>query len=400
MVQLKADVPIETIELVPIAGRAPPPPTPRWFAWRTIRQTIETKKWLLIFVVAPTVLASIYFLLIAANRYESVSRFVVRSPSSSAANQLTGLVQGSGIIRSSDDAYIVHAYFQSRDAVRKLAAGVDLVARLGRNEADIFWRYPGPLFAPSEERLWRHFQSLLTIDYDKTTGISTLKVQAFRPDDAKIIADAMLDDAEALINRLSERSRADAIAAATRGVDQGRERARDALNQITEFRRKNAIIDPGRVSAAALETMTRLSLEIAQTNAQLAELTEASPDSPQANTLRIRIAALQTQIAQERQALAGTDTSLAPLIAEYERLGLEREFAERTFASVQSAFDIARTDAERQRLFLERISTPALPDYPTYPRSLLNIFAVLAISWMLFSIGRHLISDTRAHAGN
>ena len=88
------------------------------------------------------------------------------------------------------------------------------------------------------------------------------------------------------------------------------------------------------------------------------------------------------------------------MIAEYERLALEREFAERAFGSAQTALDMARIDGERQRLFVERISTPALADYPKYPYRLLSILAVFAVAQMLYAIARRLATDTRAHAGN
>ncbi len=40
------------------------------------------------------------------------------------------------------------------------------------------------------------------------------------------------------------------------------------------------------------------------------------------------------------------------------------------------AHDIARVDAERQRLFIERISSPSIPDDPKYPYRLITLLAV------------------------
>ena len=390
---------VETIELVPIgagasrAAASSPGPPP-------LRERALRHKWYLLLVGLPTLLAVVYFGLVAADRYVSEAQFVVRSPSSSATSQLTSLVQGSTVVRSSDDAYITHAYIRSRDATRKLAANHDLLTYLTRPEADVLWWYPGLARTASLERLWRHFQRFVTLDYDNTTGITTLEVEAFRPEDARRIAEALLAESEALINGLSERAHREAIDMATREVEVARQRAQTALESITEFRRRNAMIDPGRVSQAALETITRLALEIANTNAELTELRRSSPDSPQAKSLAQRIAAFEDQILKERAALAGTDTSLAPLIAEYERLVLEREFAERSFASAQAAFDLARIEADRQRLFLERISTPALADYAEHPWRLLGILAVFALAHMAYGLGRRLIADMRSHAGN
>jgi capsular polysaccharide transport system permease protein len=344
-------------------------------------------------------LATIYFLFFAAERFESETRFVVRSPSNTTASQLASLMQGSSIVRSSDDAFIVHAYLGSRDIVRRLVGSGDLRERLDRPEADFLWRYPGPLRGHNEERLHRHMQWMTKVDYDFTTGITSLRVQAFRPEDAQALAEAMLKESELLINRLSERARTDAIAAAEREVESTRANARAAHGRITEFRNRVGMIDPNRVSVSALETISRLTLDMALTNAQLSEIAKSSPQSTQIGSLRNRISALDAQVRIEQQTLAGTSTSLAPLIADYERLTLEREFAERTFASALTSLEAARLDTQRQRLFLERISNPNSPDYARYPYKFLGILAVFAACMMIYGIGRRVFSDTVDHAG-
>ena len=358
----------------------------------------QRRTWLAV-VILPTLLAAIYFEFIAADRYEVESRFVVRSPSAAASSQIANLVQGSTIVRSGDDAYIATAYIASRDAVRMLVRDAQLLERLNRPEADLFWRYPGLLFAHNDERLWRHFQSFYSIEYDETTGISTLMVQAFRADDAKAIAEHLLDGAENLINRLSDRAQRQAIADAKVEVETSRQRATAALERVTEFRKRTSIIDPGRVSTAALEIISRLALEQTQLRAQAAEIRKASPQSPQLDSLQVRISALDEQILREHKMLAGNDQSLAPLMAEYERLMLERGFAETTFNSAVLQLEAARLEAERQRLFLERISTPTPPDYAKYPMRALDILLVFIVALMLHAVGTRLVADTRSHAG-
>ncbi len=349
-------------------------------------------------VALPTALATIYFALIAAARFETEAKFVVRGPNSGSASQLASLVQGSTIVRSADDAYVVHEYITSRDAMRQLVAEDGLLEVFGRPEADFAWRYPGWFTTPNEETLFKHYLKFVSVSYDQTTGISTLRVQAFRPEDAKKIADALLRNSEMLVNKLNERAQRDAIASAEREVAASRARAIAVQDEVTAFRNREAVLDPSRVSAAALETIARLSLDEAQTNASLAELMKSSPQNPQVLTLRLRIAALEDQITKERLQLAGSDSSMAPRIAEYEKLMLEREFAERTFVSALNSLETARLDAQRQRLYLERISSPAVPDYAAYPYRLTFIAATFLLSGMIYRIARALVLDTLAHA--
>ncbi len=125
---------------------------------------------------------------------------------------------------------------------------------------------------------------------------------------------------------------------------------------------------------------------------------KSSPQNPQVLSLRLRIAALEDQITKERLHLAGSDSSMAPRIAEYEKLILQREFAERTFVSALNSLETARVDAQRQRVYLERISSPAMPDYAAYPYRLTFIVATFLLSGMVYRIARALVLDTLAHA--
>jgi capsular polysaccharide transport system permease protein len=107
---------------------------------------------------------------------------------------------------------------------------------------------------------------------------------------------------------------------------------------------------------------------------------------------------LEDQINKERRQLAGGEASMAPRIAEYKRLMLEREFAERTFMSALNTVEAAQVNVLRQRLYLERISSPAVPDYAAYPYRLAYILAVFILCGTLYRILRALVLDTLAHA--
>jgi len=350
-------------------------------------------------VVLPTILAVIYFGLIATPRYESEAKFVVRGPSSQSMDQIANMVAGSSIVRSADDAYAVIEYMLSRDAMRQLESEDGLLDVINRPEADFWWRYPGWIWPANEEHLFKHYLRFVSVTYDDTTGICTLDVQAFRPEDAQKIADALLRYGEVLVNKLNVRAQNDAIETAQREVVASKIRALAELDKVTAFRKRESVLDPMLVSKDALETIGRLALDEAETNANLGEMLKSSPQSPQVSSLRQRITALENQITKERQALAGGDGSMAPLLAEYERLMLEREFADRTFVSALNMLEAARVDALRQRLYLDRISNPSIPDYAAYPYRLIFIVVTFLLCGAVYRIARVFILDSLAHAG-
>lgn len=338
-------------------------------------------------IVLPTLLSGFYFGLIAADRYVSEARFVVRKPS----NPTRGTAQTLSIDDApkglgGDDSYVVRDFLNSRDALGLLLDKTDFRAEVARAGNDWFWRFPGLLTGDSDEDLYRLYQSFVKIDYDTSTGVTSLDVQAFDPEEARRLAVVLMDGGEALLNRMNDRARADAIRVAEDEVARSKQRALDAQEQVTAFRSRESVIDPTQLSKTVLSTMTALSLQLVEDRAQLDVTMQASPRSPQIAPLRSQVKALQEQIEHERGTLAGDDRSLAPRIAEYERLTLRRTFAEKSFVSALNQLEAARLDTQRQQDYLERVVEPHAADEARYPWRVLWTFGTFlagcAVFWM------------------
>jgi capsular polysaccharide transport system permease protein len=361
------------------------------FHWRSIYN-------ILLFVLLPTLAGIVYFGWIAADRFESESRFVIRTPGATAPGAaLAGLMQNAGIARGTDESFIVRDYLESRDAMAYLQKHAGLDAAVRSKEADFLWRYPNFFTSATEEGLFKHYRRLVSVSLDTTTGVSTLRIQAFSPAEAHRLAAALLEAAETLVNRLNARARDDVVAFAEAEVGRMRRRADAAQGALTAFREREALIDPSHATQAVLEAIARLALEVAQVNVQLRELQGGSPRGPQIAALRTRQAALEAQIAVERQRLAGDATSIAPRIAEYEQLMLEWGFSERALMAALGSVEAARMEAQRQHVYIEQVATPSLPDHPGYPWRVVWCLAVLVLSYAVFRIGKALVDDARRH---
>ena len=83
------------------------------------------------FVILPTFLAAIYFLILAADRYESETRFAVRRASPPASGVLSELLQSSGPVRATDEAYAVAGHVAKKDYEHHNAAyGAVILSRV------------------------------------------------------------------------------------------------------------------------------------------------------------------------------------------------------------------------------------------------------------------------------
>lgn len=352
----------------------------------------------LTFVGLPTLLAMLYYFLIASDLYASEARIVVRSPSHMQVSGLAGLLQGSGISRAQDDVYSVHDFILSRDAIAAVGKRVDLPAIFSRPGADFIARYPNIWHRQTKEDFYKYWQHRVEVVFDTTSGICTLTVKAFRPEDAQALARALLDEAEGLVNRLNERSHDNAIRDAEAEVHRMEQSVADAQAATLAYRKREVLIDPGKASGAIMETQAKLQAELVQTRARLAELERSSPNSPLRGDLQSHVAELERQVGAQRSELAGGDTSMAPKISEYQQLQLHEEFASKELASALASLESARAEARRQQIYLDRVVEPNLPDKALFPKRLISVLIVFISAFLIYSIGRLLLAGVQEHA--
>jgi len=322
----------------------------------------------------------------------------VRSPTKpGASGGLSFLVQ-LGLVKSQDDSFIVQDYITSRDALKSLAAALPLKAMYHRDGADFLARYPSIVYGAEEEEFYRYYKQMVSAIHSDRTGITVLRADAFRPDDAHLIAETLLKLSESLVNHINRRLQTDAIANSLAELRTAQVRVVDAQTALTEFRNKELIVDPRQNAVALAELIALLSAELGTVQAQLTELKGSSTSSPQLGPLQRKAVALGQQIAQERATIAQEKGGLAARIAAYERLALEREFANRMLSAAEAELVQARAEAARQLLYLERIVEPSLPDYSTLPRRLRKVGTILVINVLLIGLAWLVFSGVREHA--
>lgn len=348
-------------------------------------------------VVIPTVVATTYYGLIASDVYISESRFVVRSPERQSQTTLGALLTNTGLSRSQDDSYTVEDYILSRDALKRLNEKVNVAGGYSASTVDIFSRFGGFSFDKSFEALYRYYQNKVTVQLDSASSITTLTTRAFTPEQAYAANENLIEMSEGLVNQLNNRAREDMIKFASREVETAEQRARTAALNLSDYRNKKGVIDPERQSALQLQQVANLQDEMASATVTLNQVRQASRDNPQIPILENRISSLRDEIAKRNNQVTGGDRSLANKAAEYERLSLERDFADKQLAIALSSLEQARNDAMRKQLYLERVVQPSKPDMALEPRRLRNILATLILGIIAWGVLTILIAGIREH---
>lgn len=367
---------------------------------KPVRKRVRIRRLPLAFLVVvglPTALAAVYYLLIASPRYVSEAHFVVRSAQVSQPSAVGLALNVAGFSMGMNEAFAVHEYLSSRDSLKEIQKKFDLRAILGRRGADPLSRYPRPWDGKSEEALYKAYLRFLTIGYDSGTGISTIKVEAFTPGEAHALNRALLDSGEALINQLNERASANAVRDAERDRAVAVAAADKAKEALTAFRTSAKFIDPRTEATENTQIIATLAVTIAQMRAERDQLMAEAPSSPQLPPLNRRIAGLERQISEARARMAGQADSLAPKVGTYEDLLLQREIAERRVTQAEAALLSAQQNATRQKLYLERIVEPSMPDKGTEPRRWRSILTVFASALLAYAIGWLVWAGIREH---
>jgi capsular polysaccharide transport system permease protein len=365
--------------------------TPYKSTRRRILDFLAARLLLLSCVAIPVFFTTVYEYVIAADVFMSESHFLVRSKAM--ANGLNGLSETSSLqplssmSQSNDLTNAVNDYLASRDLIQTLLRSNNLLEMTSRREADFLSRFPR-WGAASVEALHRRFDDFVYPSFDSSTGISTLYTYAFRAEDARNIALAAFEHAEALINRLNDRQQQDSIAFAQKMVEDAREEVRKAEQRITDFRNREGLFDPARQGAEILGLIAKMNGDISQLKAELAEVNISSPGSPKVVSIKTRIEALNRQIDEQKALVAGGNDSLAPKLAVYERLLIEREMTVKAFGGSLSLLEEAVRNMDVQRLYLERVVEPNLPDYPLYPRRFRIVLIVFGFSLCFYWIAK------------
>lgn len=348
-------------------------------------------------VVLPTVVLSIYYGLIASDVYTSESKFVIRSPSQQSASGLGMVLQNIGFSASSDDSYLVQDYLTSRDATQNLKDELDIQTKYSAKSVDFVSRF-GTIESPTFENFYEYFNKKVKVVYDPASSISSLQIEAYTAEDAKAINESLLKMSEDIINRINNNAKNDILIASEQEVKEAQELSEKAANNLAEYRIKNEVFNPEGQSQIVLQEISKLQDALIQTETQLVQAKEITPENPQIKAMETRIKSLKKNIAEKSKLVTGpSDGSLSSRSVEFQRLQLEKELADKHLTSAMAGYEQAKTDFNQKQLYLERLAQPSLPDEATKPKRFKNVLSGFIFGLLLWGVLRLFVAGVREH---
>lgn len=361
---------------------------------------LRRNRWFLAIVGLPTLLAIIYFGLIASDQYVSESRFIVKNQSEKSAQlpSIASLIQTTGLTSGQEQTNEVIGYIRSRTALRDLEKHYNVKGAFSIGSADLFSRYPGVGSEDRFENLYRYYSKKIDARIDTQTNLAILDVRAFDARDAQNINNLLLALSEQLVNRLNDKAQQTGIQEAERRVARSEDRVRKARLALTQYRNREDILDPNKQAAGVLDISNKLVAQQAALQAQLDVMERVTPDNPAIPSIKQQIAAISAQIATQNGKAVGSQNAISSKLSTFESLQLEQEFSAQALTAANAALEQAQLEAARQQFYLERVVEPDQPDMALLPHRLTQILTVFGASLSLYLIGWMLVVGILEHA--
>lgn len=349
-------------------------------------------------VIIPTICLTIYYGFIASDVYISESKFVIRSPDKQSVSGLGVVLKSIGFNNASEDSYVVRDYLDSRDAVRTLDKTLNIKQKYSANSIDEVSRFGTFFQNDTFENFYQYFKQKVTVNYDTASSISELRVKAYTPEDAQKINAQLLAISEVVINRINANAKNDLIAYSKKEVEDAQAAASKAAANLANYRQGEEVYNPEGQSLIVLQEISKLQDALLQAKTQLAQAKELAPDNPQIPSLELKVTTLEGEIKKRSAQVVGpTDKSLSNKSADYQRLQLEVELANKQLAAAMASYEQAKNDLNKKQLYLERLVEPSRPDAALEPNRLKNILSGFIFGMLIWGVLRLFVAAVREH---
>jgi capsular polysaccharide transport system permease protein len=343
-------------------------------------------------------LSVIYYGFLASDQYQSEARFTVRSATAALGKDQLAKVTGIPSAKIVQDTQIVTNYIHSREIIGYLENKISLRAIFGKPSIDYLSRLKEDATA---EKLLNYWDDMVTVKVSPSSGIITVTVRAFSPDDAKNILQAIILASENTVNDVNKRMWRDVIATAEINLENATGKLQEAQANLQFARQNSGILD----IASSAQLINNLAATIEAEKLKLEQqydssLANVSPQAPQMKVLRNEIISKEKQLENLKIQLAGAsegDKSLANISVDLSQAELNLTLGQKQFASSVGTLEQVQFVSRQQLLYLDAFLQPTYPDSSEYPKRGLWIAAIAVLSLLLWAMLLGMLSKLRTY---
>jgi capsular polysaccharide transport system permease protein len=295
------------------------------------------------------------------------------------------------------DAYLLRDYILSADLLARLDEALGLRAAWSDPAIDPIWRLAADA---SDEDFLDYYRDMIAATIDTESGIMTVELQGFAPAPTRAALEMILAESEALVNEISNRLAREQLDFINGEIEDNSRRLREAKAALLGFQNEYGVVDPNEEAGLVVGVIAQMEVSLAEDKAELSVLRSYLGNTAhEVVAMRSRIAAKTAQVEAQKKRLtgAGDDERLNRVMARFEELRFDLEFANERYRLALLALEGAQIEASRKVKSLVVVDRPNLPDealYPDRPYILATVAAFLLMGFAIFSV---ILAAIREH---
>lgn len=348
--------------------------------------------------VIASVLAAVYWLAIASDRYVSEAHVIIERTDlpGGQAMDFSSLIGGAASGNRTDQL-LLRDHLLSVDMLKKLDAALKLHAHYSDHSHDILSRMW--LWNTSIEWFYRYYLSRVSIEFDDYAGVLIIKAEGYDRKTAHAITAFLVQEGGRFMNSMARNLAQEQVIFLEKQVADASERSMQASHALVSYQNKKGMVSP----QASTDNIVGL---VAKLEAQRVELeTQRSanqaylvPDHPTIIQLSQQIGAVEKQILQEKAKLTSPKGStLNSTIEEFQELETDAAFTLDVYKTSLVALEKGRIEAARTIKKISVLQAPTEPEYALEPRRFYNTLVFIMLALLLAGVTHLIAAIVRDH---
>jgi capsular polysaccharide transport system permease protein len=364
-------------------------------------KTARLRQPLIVLVLIPLLLFSVYQILIASPRYESSAQLIIKEPNAMATlDPAMAVMSGFGIAGANSEAELVKAFILSNDMLIYLDEKLEINEHFSNEKIDMFSRLSSDA---SRESQYQYFLDRVLVEIEEKSQIIHVDVQGFDPDFTRSLSEEIVSRAEWYINEIGRNLAKEQLNFVQQEHELVQGKLRDSKALLLDFQRRFDLLDPEAEGAALQQIAYQLEGLVAAKQTELRTMrTSMSDSAPLIMQAKAELDSLVQQLEKERRRLTEQSSdqedvnsnalSVGEILAKYSGYKIDLELALQAYTSSLVSLEKSRIEAYRQIKYLVVVETSTLPEDASYPQVFYNISLFLAIFLMVFGIGKIILA--------
>ncbi|WP_461427773.1 capsule biosynthesis protein [Gymnodinialimonas sp.] len=352
----------------------------RDIANRRRRKLIQLATRLALFVLLPTMLVSYYYYAVATPLYATNTEFVIQKAEASAGSSGLGGLLGGTSFATVQESITVQSYLESREAMLRLDEELGFREHFSGDDIDPLVR-----LAPdaTDEQMYKTYLRNLTIGYDPTEGLIRMEVLAADSATSQAFSEALITYAEERVDQMSSRLEEDQMAGAREAFQEAEERSLAAQMRVLELQEQRGVLSAEAEVNQVFNQIATFEMQLVEQRLRLAEIQA----SPRPNPTRVQvaeetIARYEQLISDLRSSLTNEgdgEVSLARIQSELVIAQADLETRQLMLTEAMQGMESARSEANRQSLYISMGVFPIAPDEAAYPKAFEKTLLALVV---------------------